>query len=204
MVRITSLVLFVILVAGLASEAWADLAPGPSPRPPEPSKAIDTAPVTIYIDRHLEQSRIEIPRRFLDQTAEFQPSAVAPSQQTGSSLRQRTVLAGAAFSLLLVSGGLVTVLVRRRQVRAAVVTSVVLLTVLSVCASFSLADLVPPSGRTRRPSVAPRYPSPTPQLSTIEGSLVVLPVENGDRVTLRIGRDLADKLTKTTPTSRRR
>ena len=203
MARITYLTLFVILVAGSASQAWADLAPGPTPRRPEPPEATGTAPVTIYIDRHLEQSRIEIPKRFLDQTAQRQPSAVIPSRQARSSLRQRTVVAGVTFSLLLVGGGLVTVLVRRRQGRAAVVTSVALLAMLSVCVSVGLADLVPPSGRTRRPSAVPRYPGPTPQLSTIEGSLVVLPVEHGDRVTLRIGRDLADKLTKAAPTSRR-
>ena len=203
MARIPCLVLFVILVAGSAGQAWADLAPGPAPRRPEPPKVTGTAPVTIYVDRYLEQSRIEIPRRFLDQTAQHHPSAVAPRQGFGSTVRERTVLAGVTLSLLLVGGGLVTVLVRRRQGRAAVMTSVALLAVLSVCVSVSLADLVPPSGRTRRPSVAPRYRGPTPQLSKIEGSLVILPVENGDRVTLRIGRDLADKLTKATPTSRR-
>jgi len=145
------------------------------------------APVTIHIDRYLEQSRIEIPKKFLDQNAELQPSAVTPSQRTSSSLRQRTVLAGMTLSLLLVGGGLVTVLVRRRQGRAAIVTSVGLLAVLSLCVSVSLADIVPPYGQSR---------APQPDLNTIKGSLVVVPLEKGDRVTLRIGRDLAEKLSK--------
>ena len=206
MARMQGFVLLLVSVGVCAGQAWGDLAPGPPPKRTDPAKPVDAAPLTIQIDRNLVQSRIEIPSRFLVQSPELKQSSVGSRRGIASDGRERTILAGAALSLLVIGGGLVTVFIRRRQGGAAVATTVTLLLLLSLCVSVSFGDLVVPGSRSPRARPVPR---PLPSVVTadseaalpidrIDGGLVVQATPYGDRVVLRIGRDLADKLSKAT------
>lgn len=206
MARIEKLTLFLILVGISVGQAWADLAPGRPPKKPDPAKPVDAAPLTIQIDRNLAQSRIEIPSRFLVQSPGLKQSSVGFRRGIVTDVRERTILAGMALSLLVIGGGLVTVFIRRRQGRAAIATAVTLAVVLSLCVSVSFGDLVVPGSRRTRarpvprplPSVVTPHSEAALSVDRIDGGLVVQPTPYGDRVVLRIGRDLADKLSKAT------
>lgn len=158
------------------------------------ANAAEAISVTIHIDRDLAQSRIEIPTKFLTQPAEFQGSSSESSEQ--AHLRERTVIAGTILSLLLIGGGLVTFMFRRRPRRMTIVSSLTLLTILGIYVSISSADMGPRPVSPPSPNPAPVYRRAPSRASTIQGNLVIRPAEHDNGVVLHIGRDLADKLSK--------
>ena len=197
MTGVKQFLVLVVLAAGSAGQAWANMAP-PWARPPDTAGLGDTTPLAVIVDRHQTQTRLLIPKKLLGGVPEFQQlPPVTPRQQRGGDIRNRTVVAGVTLSLFLMGGGAVTVLVRRRRVRAAVVTSIALVTLLGLCVSMAVADIPPRPANSSPFELAGPFsdntPSTLPLALSFSGSLVIQSVDQGDRVTLIIGRDLAGK-----------
>lgn len=198
MVRVRYLLVLVVLTVGIASQAWANMAPLPQRWQPDSTQPAETVPLVVVVDHHQAQTRLIIPKRLLGQPSEFQQlPGITPRQLGGDDLRSRTAVAGVTLSLLLVGGGVVTILIRRRRGRAAAVASVALITLLGVYVSMAVADLPPQPTNSNPFELAGPYsgkvPSMIPLPRNFSGNLVIQPVDQGDRVTLIIGRDLAGK-----------
>ncbi len=194
--RIRYLMGISLLAAVLTTPAWANMAVYPLPQLPDSGKSVDWTSLKVRVDYQAARTRLVIPKSVLVKQPEFQRlPAVTPSRQASGDLRSRTVVAGVTLSLLLAGGGVVTVLIRRRQGRAAVATTLALLAILGICASPGVADLLPPSAKGRpfklRGPFSPEVSPMIPPALEFPGSVIVEPVEEGDTVTLIIGRDLA-------------
>ena len=207
--RVRYLAVSAVLAACSAMPAWANMAVYPLPQLPDSGKSVDWTSFKVRVDYQAARTRLVIPKRVLVKRSEFQRlPAVGPRQQSGGDLRSRTVVAGVTLSLLLAGGGAVTVLIRRRQGRAAVVTTLALLAIVGICASPGVADLLPPSAHGRpfelNGPFSPKVPAMIPPAMEFPGSVIVEPVEEGDTVTLIIGRDLARSFSYIQPPPPRR
>lgn len=207
--RVRYLMVSAVLAACLAMPAWANMAVSPLPQLPDSGKSADWTSFKVRVDYQAARTRLVIPKSVLVERSEFQRlPAVGPNRQGSGDLRSRTVVAGVTLSLLLAGGGAVTVLIRRRQGRTAVVTTLALLAMVGIYASPGVADLLPPSAHGRpfelNGPFSPEVPAMIPPALEFSGSVIVEQVEEGDTVTLIIGRDLARSFSDIQPTTPRR
>jgi|GEM_PF-3797139 hypothetical protein len=141
--------------------------PQPRPVPNEPPPAGPQAEIEVTVDQAAAESRLEVPRRFVNAEAPL-PNAVneRPSQV-------QTVAVGTSLSLGIVAAFLAW---RRRSPRA-VLAGAIVLALATVGAGLAMADLAP-FPKENRPIVA--WPA------GMKVRVVVVP--NGDKVRLVLGK----------------
>lgn len=166
-IKRVSLILFVL---AFTIPAWADIAPGPSRRPPRPVSS-ENLKMEIRSDRYATEATMRIPRSMLRQL-----SATAETDSELNPSRMYVVVAGIFLSLSIMVGGVM--LFRYRKTDRAKTMAAAIFVLIAASAVVVSANAPPP--RKGNPD-ALKLPVPN---QAVSGNVRVEIVSEGDQIVL--------------------